>query len=208
VRSAFGPRRFNVNFEVPGCEFWPDVGTHWGGILVQVLGEVSMRFSSLFVASPAVALLSIELFCGLSGPAMSQAPTGSAATLPSITVEAPRQVARPKHRAVARSAVPRRTSPTVQTAAATPDSDAAKLARLERIKTSCTDGCQTSFRHGNAPWNGCSTSGWSALSSTCRNVANYKSYIECRESGLLVGSRPAEIFWYCSSLAMKYARAK
>jgi hypothetical protein len=167
-----------------------------------------MRFSSLFVASPAVAILSIELFCGLSGPAMSQTPTGSAATLPSITVEAPRQVARPKHRAVARSAVPRRTSPTVQTASATPDSDSAKLARLARIKTSCIDGCQTSFRYGNSPWNGCNASAWPALSSTCRNVANYKSYLECREAGLMVGSRPAEIFWYCSSLAMKYAWAK
>jgi hypothetical protein len=183
--------------------------THRGGVPVPFFwGGHAMRFLSPFVASPAVAILSIEIFCGLSGPAISQTATGSANTLPGITVEAPRQVARPKHSAVARRAVSRRTSPTVQAASATPDSDSAKLARLARIESSCTDGCQTSFRYGSAPWNGCNGSAWPALSSTCRNVANYKSYLECREAGLLVGSRPTEIMWYCSSLAMKYAWAK
>jgi hypothetical protein len=167
----------------------------------------AMRFSSLFVVSPAVAILSIELFCGLSGPAMSQTSPGSAASLPSVTVEAPKQVARPKRSAVTHT-VSRHTSPVTQAASAAPDSDSAKLARLARITGSCVDGCQTSFRSGNHPWNGCSGSGWPALSLTCRNVGNFKSYIECRESGLLVGWRPPEVTWYCSSLAVKYAWAK
>jgi hypothetical protein len=41
------------------------------------------------------------------------------------------------------------------------------------------------------------------LSSTCRNVANFKTYEECRETGLLMGWRSSETPWYCSSLALK-----
>ena len=72
------------------------------------------------------------------------------------------------------------------------------LPGLRAVKTSCIDGCQTSFRYGNSPW------GASAMrppGQRCRQHAqkrgqSYKSYLECREAGLLVGSRPAEIFWY------------
>jgi hypothetical protein len=35
----------------------------------------------------------------------------------------------------------------------------------------------------------------------CRNVRNYKTYSECRESGLFLGWRNNEIWWYCTSLA-------
>jgi hypothetical protein len=170
--------------------------------------DMAMRFLSLFVASPAVAILSIELFCGLSGPAMSQTSTGSAASLPSVMVEAPRRAARPKRSAVVRSTVSRGTSPTTQTTSAASDSDSAKLAKLARITGSCVDGCVTSFRTGNSPWVGCNGSAWPALSSTCRNVGNYQSYQECRESGMLVGWRVTEVSWYCSSPAIKYAWAQ
>ena len=34
----------------------------------------------------------------------------------------------------------------------------AKLAALEKTSSNCTDGCQTSFKYGNQPWNGCSAS--------------------------------------------------
>ena len=71
-----------------------------------------MRFSSLFVANPAVAVLSIALLvCGLSGTAMSRTATvsgGPATSLPNVVVEAPRQVARPqqpRQRTVSRSTV-------------------------------------------------------------------------------------------------------
>jgi hypothetical protein len=161
-----------------------------------------MRFSSPFVASPAVAILSIELLCGLSGTAMSQTATGSATSLPGVMVEAPKQVTRPKHSAVARSTVSRRTSQTTQTPSA-PESVSAKLAKLANATGSCVGGCVTSFRYGDAPWHGCSGSGWPALSPTCRNVGNYKTYAECTEAGLITGWRGNEIPWYCSSLALK-----
>jgi hypothetical protein len=153
-----------------------------------------MRWSSI----SAVAILSTALLCGLSGTAVSQTATGS--TLPSITVQAPKQVARP-HRPsrVANTVASRRTSPTTPTPA--PDSVLAKLAALEKTSSNCTDGCQTSFKHGNQPWNGCSTSsGDFTLSTTCRNVRNYKTYQECRETGLFLAWRNYEVWWYCSSL--------
>jgi hypothetical protein len=160
-----------------------------------------MRLSSLFVASPAIAILSIELLCGLSGTAMSQTARGSATTLPSVMVEAPKQVTRPKHSAVARSTVFRRTSQTTQTLSA-PESVSAKLAKLANATGSCVGGCATSFRYGDAPWHGCSGSS-GMYSQTCRNVGNYKTYAECTEAGLLIGWRPIETPWYCTSLGLK-----
>jgi hypothetical protein len=171
-----------------------------------------MKASFHLAAGLAVAVLSIELLCGLSGMAMSQTatPSGGATTsLPNVVVEAPKQVTRPqrpKQRVVAGSTVPARTSSTVPMPSASPMSPAAQLARLEKIANaagSCVDGCVTSFRSGNAPWRGCSGSGWPALSSTCRNVGNYKTYTECTEAGLITGWRPMETTWYCSSLALK-----
>jgi hypothetical protein len=161
-----------------------------------------MRFSSLLVASPAVAILSIELLCGLSGTAMSQTARSSATSLPGVVVEAPKQVTRPKYSAVARSTVSRRTLQTTQTPSA-PESVSAKLAKLANATGSCVGGCVTSFRYGDAPWHGCSTSGWPALSPTCRNVGNYKTYAECTEAGLITGWRGNEVPWYCSSLGLK-----
>ena len=54
-----------------------------------------MRSSSSLFAPSAIAILSMSLLCSLSGTAVSQTATGSAAPLPSITVDAPKQVARP-----------------------------------------------------------------------------------------------------------------
>ncbi len=68
---------------------------------------------------------------------------------------------------------------------------------------SCAGGCASSFRSGNAPWVGCSGSGWPALSPTCRNVANWKTYAACMEDGLKVGWKSSENGWYCSSLGLK-----
>jgi hypothetical protein len=60
----------------------------------------------------------------------------------------------------------------------------------------------TSFRTANAPWVGCSISA-GRYSPTCRNVSNYKTYIECKEAGLKVGWRDSEQAWYCSSLGLQ-----
>ncbi|WP_035684758.1 hypothetical protein [Bradyrhizobium sp. Cp5.3] len=163
-----------------------------------------MRLSSLFFASPAVAIASLALLlCGLGGTAMSQ-PTPADTQLPGVTVDAPKQVARPyrpTHRMAAHSTVSR-TSPTISTASAAPMSDAAKLAKLERETGSCVGGCQSSFKTGNKPWVGCNASG-GVYSFTCRNVGNYKTYDECKEAGRITGWRSGETMAYCSSLALK-----
>jgi hypothetical protein len=163
-----------------------------------------MRVSSSFVAPSAVALLSVALLCGPSGTAMSQT------ELPKITVVAPKQVARPvatpqrRPRGVAttvasRPAPPATPSPTAQKPAPAKDSVMAKLAALEKTSSNCTDGCQTSFKYGNQPWNGCSTTG-DLISTTCRNGRNYKTYFECMDTGRFLGWRNPEMRWYCSSL--------
>src|SRR6185295_13994703 len=72
---------------------------HRGRHLFPDLGERVMRMSSSLVAPSAVAVLSAVL---LSGTAASQTATGPN-QLPSITVQAPQQVARP-HRPVAGAA--------------------------------------------------------------------------------------------------------
>jgi hypothetical protein len=165
-----------------------------------------MRLSSGFVAPSAVAILSTAWLCGLGGAAMSQ--TTPASTLPSVTVQAPRQVARP-HRPIqtANTGAGHRTSPAAekpaQAANRTPPPAAgsvmAKLKELERTSSNCTDGCQSSFKYGNQTWNGCSTTG-DIFSATCRNVHNFKSYAECTEHGLLTGWNRNGIWWYCTSL--------
>jgi hypothetical protein len=161
-----------------------------------------MRISSSLGAPSAGAILSAALLCGLSGAAMSQT------QLPGVTVEAPkhvarpyRQVARPPQRPprVANTVASRPTSPTPQTTAPSQGSVMARIAALEKTSSNCTDGCQTSFKYGNQPWNGCSTTG-DIFSATCRNGRNFKTYQECRETGMFLAWRQYEVWWYCSSL--------
>src|SRR5262245_33349818 len=139
------------------------VHTHWGGM--SALGEdMVMRLSSSFVAPSAVAVVSTILLCG---PATSQTATGSGASLPSITVDAPKQVARPHkpERVASRPTSSTVRTQTAQTSSASPEaivegpgSTLGKLARLEKLSSSCNGGCETSFKTGNAPWVGCSES--------------------------------------------------
>jgi hypothetical protein len=168
--------------------------------------DIAVRFWSRFVGTSAVAILSIAL-CGLSGTAMSQTATPAAAPLPDIVVDAPKHVAtshKPTQHTVGRRIVSHPTSVTAQAPSrAAEESVTAKLAKLERNTGSCAGGCQSSFRSGNEPWHGCNGSGWPALSLTCRNIGNYKTYNECLEAGLLTGWRVTEAPWYCSSLALK-----
>jgi len=177
--------------------------TYRDGFSVPDLGGHVMRLSSSFAAPSAVAILSIALLCGPSGTAMSQTATGSATSLPSITVEAPKQVARPQRTIRgANTVASRRTSPTAQTPSAAPGSVMARLAALERTSSNCTDGCQTSFKYGNQPWNGCSASSGNSpdFSPTCRNVRNYKTYFECKDTTQFLGWRNSDAWWYSSSL--------
>ena len=166
--------------------------------------------SSSLVAPSTIAVLSTVL---LSGTAASQTATGPTNQLPSITVQAPQQVARPPVVRSQRQTLPvanrvaaRPTSPAPQTpptSAQKPASGSvmARIAALEKTSSSCADGCATSFKHGNQPWNGCSvSSGDFTLPTTCRNGRNFKTYQECRETGMFLAWRQWEVWWYCSSL--------
>ena len=179
---------------------------HRDGIYV-LTGERVMRMSSSIVAPSTVALVSTILLCGLTSTAMSQTTPSSA--LPSVTVAAPKQAARPHHRPVrtANSGAGYRRAPavqaTTQTGAGTPapGSVMARIKELERTSSNCADGCQTSFKYGNQPWNGCSGSGGPfTLSTTCRNVRNFKTYVECTETGVFLAWKTHEVWWYCTSL--------
>ena len=182
------------------------------------MGERVMRMSSSLVAPSAVAILSTVLLCGLSDTAASQTATGSATPLPTVTVIAPKQVARPL-RPVATPQRPARglntvasrptsppaqapsAPPTAQKPAAAKGSVMAKFAAIERTSSSCNDGCESSFKRGNQPWIGCSTTGAEfGFSPTCRNGRNYKTYFECKDGSLFLGARNNEAWWYCSSL--------
>jgi hypothetical protein len=163
-----------------------------------------MRMSSSLVAPSVVAVLSAVL---LSGTAASQTATGPN-QLPSITVQAPQQVARPQrpkagaagaNRVAARPTSPAPQTPSTSAQKPAPGSVMARIAALEKTSSNCTDGCQTSSKYGNQPWNGCSGSAGS-FSTTCRNGRNYKTYQECRESGMFLAWKHWESWWYCSSL--------
>ena len=168
-----------------------------------------MTLSSSFVAPSAVAILSTVL---LWGPAASQTGTGSPAPLPSITVDAPKHVARP-HRPehVANTVSSRRASSTARTPSSIshlawgpPGSALGRLGKLEKSASSCNGGCETSVKTGNAPWVGCSWSGESfgvgPFSSTCRDTLTYNTYLACTDTKAFLGATQKEARWICSSL--------
>lgn len=172
-----------------------------------------MRLSSRFVAPSAVAFVSTLLLCG---PAASQTAAGSSAPLPSITVEAPKQAARPNRPAQVESrTASRRTStgrtPSARTSSSTarapapaPDSVLGRIAKLEKVASNCNGGCESSLPHGKDPWVGCSEStGGQAhgpFSSTCRDNLTYKSYVDCVETKWFLGEYRNRAWWLCSSL--------
>ena len=168
-----------------------------------------MRLSSSFVAPSFVVVVSTILLCG---PATSQTATGSAASLPSITVQAPKQVARPHRpeRVASRRTSSTAHTPTAQTSSASPEaiidgsgSTIGKLAKLEKASSSCNGGCETSFKVGNAPWVGCSESGGydSVFSATCRDTLTYASYRGCMDTKMFTGWDRNRAWWYCTSLS-------
>jgi hypothetical protein len=171
-----------------------------------------MRSSSSFLAPSAITILSISLLCSLSGTAVSQTATGSAAPLPSVSVQAPSQVARPPHKPVqsANTGAGRRAAPAARTSAQTgtwtPSAARgpvmAKLARLEREASSCNDGCETSFKRGKDPWVGCSESAGylSVFSATCTDTLTHKSYVDCMETKTFLGWERNRAWWYCNGL--------
>ncbi len=169
-----------------------------------------MRLSSGFVVPSVIAALSTALLCS---PASSQIPTGSAATLPPVTVDAPKQVERP-HRAerVTSTGPSRRTSSTTQSSSSAartpsyaPGSVMGRFASLEKVASSCNGGCASSFPQGKEPWVGCSESGgglnYGPLSPTCRDTITHASYENCVETKTFLGENRNRAHWFCSSLA-------
>ena len=179
-----------------------------------------MRMSSSLVAPSAVAILSTALLYSLTGAAMSQTTPSSA--LPSVTVEAPRQVARPQRPEVTPQGSGRvahragRTSRSTQTATGTPSAIGtatgtpsaargpvmAKLARLEREASSCNDGCESSFKRGKDPWVGCSESAgyYSVFSATCKDTLTHRDYAQCVETKMFLGWDRQRSWWYCTGM--------
>lgn len=173
-----------------------------------------MRLVSSFAAPSAVAILSTALLCGLSGTAVSQTATNPAATLPNVTVEAPKLVARPQQAATPHRptniVASRRISPTAQAPSSIsqvrsgpPGSVLWRLAKLEKSSSSCNGGCETSFKTGNAPWIGCSASGkeeeWGS-SPTCTDTLTYKTYLECLDTKQFLGDNLKRARFICYSL--------
>jgi hypothetical protein len=171
--------------------------------------ERLMRMSSSLIAPSVVAILSTAL---LSGTAASQTATGPTNQLPSITVEAPRQVARPQRPEVTQQGSGRvvhragRTSRSTQTATGTPSAARgpvmAKLARLEREASSCNDGCESSFKRGKDPWVGCSESAgyYSVFSATCKDTLTHRDYVQCVETKMFLGWDRQRSWWYCTGM--------
>jgi hypothetical protein len=171
-----------------------------------------MRLSSKFVAPSAFAFLSTVLLCG---PATSQTGASSTATLPSITVDAPKPAATPKP--VVSTETSHQTSSTRHTRSAnarpsttrtpspSPDSPLGRIARLEKVASSCNGGCASSFPSGKDPWVGCSESGGgqtnAPFSPTCRDTITHKNYVECVETKVFLGDYRNRAYWLCSSLA-------
>src|SRR6267142_3030591 len=204
-RHVFDPQRPNSECVIP-CG-------HRDGISRPGFGkDMVMRLSSSVVAPSAVAILSTALLCGPSGTAMSQTATGSSTQLPNVTVDPPRQVARPQRPEVTPQGSGRvvhragRTSRSTQTATGTPSAARgpvmAKLARLEREASSCNDGCESSFKRGKDPWVGCSESAgyYSVFSATCKDTLTYKSYVDCGETKMFLGWDRQRAWWYCTGM--------
>lgn len=180
-----------------------------GRRLFSDLGERVMRILSSLVAPSAVAILSTALLCALGGPAAPQ----TASTLPSVTVDAPRELARPQRPEVTPRGSGRvahragRTSRSTQMANGTSTGAArgpimVKLARLEREASSCNDGCESSFRRGKDPWVGCSESGgyYSVFSATCKDTLTHRDYVQCVETKMFLGWDRQRSWWYCTGM--------
>ncbi|MBW7968425.1 hypothetical protein [Bradyrhizobium sp. BR 10289] len=156
-----------------------------------------MRFSS---RGAALFFCVALIVCGSGGSALSQ----TATSIPGVAVDAPTARLKPKQHPVVRSAIyDGAQTATVGGVLAAPISDSAKIARLATLTGSCVGGCATSASTPSAANHGCSLSAGGMSAIPCRNIYGFKSYEECRATSMLIGWRPNDIPWYCSSLALK-----
>jgi len=201
-RFACADFRSRVTVTLSGRCFFDLLSTHFG--------DMTMKFSSRFFSNLAIAIASTAMMLfSLSGAAMALTEPSGSTSLPTITVQAPKQVIRPQRptqRAVVRGTGRRTashgTSPTTTTPLSGEGSVLERLRKLEKESSSCTDGCQSSFPSGNRPWVGCSASAWPMPSAGCRNPRHFKTYVACTETSYFLGWKPVEVSWYCSNLAL------
>jgi hypothetical protein len=174
-------------------------------------GDMTVKFSSRFFSNLTFAISSIALLLfGFCGTVMAATDPSGSTALPSITVQAPRQVTKPRvpvHRAVGRGSGHRHTvsherPPATAVQPGGQGSVMERLKRLERESGSCVGGCQSSFPKGNQPWVGCSASAWPMPSVGCRNPRNFTTYVACTETSYFLAWKPMEAWWYCSALAL------
>ena len=171
-----------------------------------------MRVLSSLVVPAAASILSTALLCALNGTALSQA-AGSSTSLPSVSVAAPKQMARPAHRPERVASRPTSSTAytrTAQTLSASqaeaimagPGSTLGKLAKLERISSNCNGGCQTSGKTGKEAWIGCSESAgyFSTFSATCTDTLTHSNYVGCMSTKVFTGWDRNRAWWYCNSL--------
>jgi len=164
--------------------------------------DIVMKSSLNFVVPSAVAILSTIL---PSGTAVSQNATGAATPLSTITIEAPKHVARPRQMArpaPGATGASRPAAPTPQTPPPARGSVLARIAALEKASSSCNGGCETSFKSGNAPWVGCSEAAgiFHTFSVTCRDTLTYKTYAECLDTKIFLALERNKAWWLCSSM--------
>ncbi len=174
--------------------------------------DTAVRFSSRFFSNLTLVISSIVLLLfGPGGTAMALTEPSGSSSLPSITVQAPKQVVRPQRvvpRAITRHTTTRHAASAESSPAATtqPGGQGTVLERLKRIERethSCDDGCELSFPSGKRPWVGCSASAWPMTSEGCRNGRKFTSYVQCTEHSYFLAWKPMEVWWYCSALALK-----
>ncbi|MGJ4930584.1 hypothetical protein ACQR1I_26730 [Bradyrhizobium sp. HKCCYLS2038] len=168
-----------------------------------------MKLLSVVVPS-AVAGLAAVLLCG---PAVSQ--VAPATSIPSVTVDVPKQAAKPyRHHesvgpATARTAAvaaPKANDFIPLGAEMKMSAQAAaiqgKFIQLEKSASSCNGGCETSLPKGNAPWVGCSLDGHESVKvdAHCTDTLTYTSYDDCHDTKRFLGWDRNKVFWHCTSL--------
>jgi len=171
-----------------------------------------MRLSLGVIAPSTVAGLAIVLLCG---PAASQ--IAPATSLPGVTVDAPKQVARPHRQHEAAGTATSRRAPAIapsnadvsftplgaeMTISARRGPIQDKITQLEKSASSCNGGCETSFSKGNAPWVGCALSDqeFAKFDTRCSDTLTYNDYADCHDTKRFLGWDRNKVWLHCTGL--------
>ena len=172
------------------------VSPHWKDMVM----TLSSRFAAASLCRAPIACTAVVL-PERHGKCLNRPPADQ---LPGVTVDAPKQMARP-HRPthhVADRSTTSRTSPAIATAAAAPMSGCREACQARTRDRQLRRRLPIELQDADKPWVGCNASG-GVYSATCTpNVGNYKTYDECKEAGRVTGWRSGETSASCSSLGV------